>query len=199
MIEKEYPVSFEVEGPIAMFARPDTGAAPVSYPVPTKSALKGMFESVAFSKYAYFEPKRVEICSPIVYRRYTTNYRGPLKKISTQNFQLIVTVLENVCYKVYGVILSYSPPRKGENHQHKLQELFMRRLRLGQFYTTPYLGWKEFVPTYFGCIRDNTETDKSINLIIPSMLTTMYDRPTDGNVSPQYEQEIKIEGGVMFC
>ena len=43
MIEKAYPVSFEVEGPAAMFTRPDTGSSPVSYPAPTKSALKSMF------------------------------------------------------------------------------------------------------------------------------------------------------------
>jgi len=42
-----YPVEFEIEGPAAMFARPDTGAAPISYPVPTWSACKAMFEAVA--------------------------------------------------------------------------------------------------------------------------------------------------------
>ncbi len=32
---KPYEVQFEIEGPAAMFARPDTGSTPISYPVPT--------------------------------------------------------------------------------------------------------------------------------------------------------------------
>ncbi len=43
-----YSVQVEVGGPLAMFARPDTGATPTSYPVPTWSAAKGIFESIAF-------------------------------------------------------------------------------------------------------------------------------------------------------
>lgn len=198
MIEKVYPVSFEIEGPAAMFTRPDTGSSPVSYPAPTKSALKSIFECVALSKDAYFEPQRIEICSPVIFHKYSTNYGGPLRKSGTVNFQLFATVLENVCYKVYGVILAYSPPRRGLNPQHQLQEVFMRRLSTGQFHTTPFLGWKEFVPTYFGPVRDTTTVDKSINITIPSMLNTMYTRPTEGTVSPQFEQDVKIEGGVMF-
>jgi CRISPR-associated protein Cas5d len=121
-----------------------------------------------------------------------------LRKSGTANFQLFATVLENVCYKVYGVILAYAPPRSGKNPQHQLQEVFMRRLSVGQFHTTPFLGWKEFVPTYFGPIRKTTDVDKSIYTAIPSMLNTMYSRPTDGAVSPKFAQNTKIEGGVLF-
>lgn len=198
MIEKVYPVSYEIAGPAAMFTRPDTGSSPVSYPTPTKSALKSTFECVVLSKDAYFEPQRVEICSPIVFHKYSTNYGGPLRKGGKVNFQLFATVLENVCYKVYGVILSYAPPHNGENLQHQLQEVFLRRLSLGQFYVTPFLGWKEFIPIYFGPVRETTMVDKSINIKIPSMLSMMYTRPTDGEIAPEFEQDIKIEKGVMF-
>ncbi len=198
MIEKAYPVSFEIAGPAAMFTRPDTGSSPVSYPVPTKSALKSIFECVVLSKTAYFEPQRIEICSPVVFHKYSTNYGGPMRKSGTVNFQLFATVLENVCYKAYGVILAYSPPRSGQNPQHQLQEVFIRRLSMGQFHTTPFLGWKEFVPTYFGPVRDTTLADKSINATIPSILSTMYTRPTEGKVAPQFEQDVVIERGVMF-
>jgi CRISPR-associated protein Cas5d len=198
MIEKAYPVSFEIEGYSAMFVRPDTGSSPVSYPAPTKSSLKSIFECVAMSKEAYFEPQRVEICAPIIFHKYSTNYCGPLKKSGTSNFQLFATVLEDVCYKVYGVILSYETPRSGSNPQHELQEVFLRRLSVGQFYTTPFLGWKEFTPTYFGPLRDTTVADSSINMTITSMLTTMYDRPTDGKVLPHFSQNVRIEKGVMF-
>ncbi len=198
MIEKFYPVSFEVEGPAAMFTRPDTGSSPVSYPAPTKSAVKSMFECLAFSKEAYFEPQRVEICSPVVFHKYSTNCGGPLRKSGKSNTQLFATVLENVCYKVYGVILAYKPPQSRKNPQHQLQEIFMRRLKAGQFYSTPFLGWKELVPSYFGPVRDTTIADKSINLTIPSMLSTMYSRPTAGDVFPHFVQNVRIEKGVMY-
>lgn len=80
MSPKHYVVAMEIAGPSAMFTRPDTGASMVSYPAPTFSAAKGMFESVARLNTAYIRPTRVEICRPVQYHRYTTNYGGPLRK-----------------------------------------------------------------------------------------------------------------------
>jgi CRISPR-associated protein Cas5d len=207
MQEKIYPVAFEVAGAAAMFTRPDTGSSPVSYPVPTRTALKGMFESVCFAEGAYFEPQKVEICTPIVYHKYTTNYQGPLKKTGTTNFQIFATVLENVCYKVYGRINVSTWPSpaapsarlsRGVNRQHALQEMFMRRLRVGSFYSTPFLGWKEFTPSYFGILRDSTSADVSIDVEIPLFLDTMYDRPTYGVIAPTYREDISIKKGVFY-
>jgi CRISPR-associated protein Cas5d len=77
---RSYPaIALEVAGPAAMFTRPDTGATPISYPVPTYSAAKGMFEAVLRQTNIYIRPTRVEICKPIRYERYTTNYGGPLR------------------------------------------------------------------------------------------------------------------------
>ncbi|MEX1031623.1 MAG: CRISPR-associated protein Cas5 [Paenibacillaceae bacterium] len=198
MIVKTYPVSFEVAGPAAMYARPDTGSSPVSYPVPTRTALKSMFEAVALSKEAFFHLLKIELCTPVVYHKYTTNYGGPLKESNEMNFQIFSTVLENVCYKVYGETKAYSSPRSGDNSQHMLQEVFLRRLKFGQFHSTPFLGWKEFVPTYFGDLRETTHVDESISITIPSMLDTMYNRPTDGRLAPAFRQDVRIEKGVMY-
>lgn len=197
MYLKQYPVQYEIAGFAGMFTRPDSGASPISYPAPTRSALKAIFESVVFSKKAYFQPRKVEICKPIIYHKYTTNYRGPLRKPGTPNFQLFATVLSDVCYKVYGDVLSYTSPRHLDNPQHQLQEVFTRRLAKGEFYTTPALGWKEFVPYYFGPLRDETVADTSIYLEIPSMLDGMYDRATYGSVSPQYLKQLEIVAGVL--
>ena len=197
MQKKIYEISFEIAGPAAMFSRPDTGSVPISYPGPTKSALKSIFESVAYSEKAYFVPQQVEICTPVVYHKYTTNYGGPLKKQGTDNFQFFATILENVCYKVYGVIEAYIPPRTGDNPQHKLKEVFMRRLKSGYLYSTPFLGWKEFVPNYFGQLREETLPDESINMTISSLLDTMYDKPTNGKVLPRFKQNIQIVNGVL--
>src|SRR3954470_18483457 len=87
-----YTVQIEVAGPLAMFARPDTGGTPTSYPAPTWSAAKGILESIAFlsSGEAWLHPTRVEICRPkgarggaVAFQRYTNNYGVPLRKDRT--------------------------------------------------------------------------------------------------------------------
>jgi CRISPR-associated Cas5-like protein len=57
-----YDVQFEVEGPAAMWTRPDTGSTPSSYPVPTLAAEKGMSEAVLRRPHVYVQPTLVEIC-----------------------------------------------------------------------------------------------------------------------------------------
>ena len=61
---QRYPESLEVAGPLAIFTRPDTGGTPTSYPAPTWSAVKGIFESIAFlaDGAAWICPTKVEIC-----------------------------------------------------------------------------------------------------------------------------------------
>src|SRR3954471_6782291 len=90
-MRQPYEVTLEVAGPLAMFARPDTGGTPTSYPVPTWSAAKGLFESIAFfaDGAAWVCPTRVEVCrrvgelgGRVRLQRYTTNYGGPLRKAS---------------------------------------------------------------------------------------------------------------------
>jgi len=196
-VYRKYQVEFEVQGYAAMFTRPDTGAAPVSYPAPTFSAVKGMFESVARIKSAYIKPLRVEICTPIIYHRYHNNYHGPLRKAGKSNFQLTATILSDVCYKIFGVVEEIEKAPYANNHLHALQEMFNRRLKQGSFYYTPCLGWKEFVPFYFGPLRNSTQVDKSLNLVIPSMLYSMFDAPENGKVKPLFKQNVEIVEGVL--
>lgn len=196
MYNKRYEWSFEIAGPIACFSRADTGAAPISYPAPPRSAIIGMMTCVAFSRDAYFWPERVELCEKPVYHRYTQNYNGPLRKADGP-FQIMATVLLNVDYKIYGTVRGYAPPTELYNPMHQLRDVFMRRLKKGILFRTPVLGLSEFIPQYFGPLRPDTHVDRSINLDIPSMLNTMFDRPTDGNLFPDFIQNVKIREGVM--
>jgi CRISPR-associated protein Cas5d len=184
MIMGDYKIMFEIAGPFAMWARPDTGSTPTSYPVPTWSAAKGICESIAFFNdgRAWINPKRVEICKlingiggQINFQKYTNNYRGPNSK--KENFQFSTFILVDVCYRIYAVIENGSgiPLRKGDNPCHHLQALFERRLQKGQCHKTPCLGWNEFVPSYWGCLRnDKTEVDKEINLNLVSVLHKVF-------------------------
>ena len=198
---KKYEVFFEIEGANAMFTRPDTGSSFVSYPAPTFSAAKGMFESIARIKSAYIKPIKVDICKPIQYEKYATNYGGPLRKADQikkkASYQLMAMVLTNVCYRIYGEIIRCGEEPDGVNSRHALQEIFLRRLEKGQCWHTPCLGWKEFVPSYIGPFRPETRVETSINEVIPSMLVSPFDAAVDGSMTPQYAQNVKIINGVL--
>lgn len=211
-----YEIAMEIAGPFAMWTRPDTGATPTSYPMPTWSAVKGIFESVAFFRdgRAWIRPTRVEICKPkgsqgggVNFQCYTNNYRGPLKHKNKVNFQLSSLILSDVCYRLYASVENGSGQhlKHGENPCHALQAIFERRLRKGQCYKTPSLGWNEFVPSYWGEIRnddrleDVTVVDTAINLDLVSVLNQVFDKAVAGKYSPGFKQGeyARIEKGVF--
>jgi CRISPR-associated protein Cas5d len=202
-----YTVSFEASGPMAMFARPDSGSTPISYPVPTWSAVKGMFEAVAMMRdrggriKAYIHPIHVEICRPVRFEHYVTNYGGPLRKDDQvrkdNNLQLIATVLVDVCYRVFGEVRQIERTDDGVNYAHALQDRFQRRLNSGRCYYTPTLGWREFVPDYFGPLREGTGRERSMDFILPSLLRSVFDEPVNGRVKPVYRQA-HVRQGVLY-
>jgi CRISPR-associated protein Cas5d len=209
---KEYIVTMEISSPTAMCTRPDTGDTPVSYPVPTFGAVKGMFECVLWSQWAEVVPRKVEICRPIVFHTYTTNYGGPLRKSEIMktgsSFQLFATVLVDVCYRLYAEIQSdpsgYSKHgRQGvqtigtTNGAHAYQDVFERRIKRGNFFSTPFMGWKEFTPDYVGPLRDETKVCKDINVEIPSMLRSCFPEGKSSEWRPVYDLDVRIEGGIL--
>jgi CRISPR-associated protein Cas5d len=200
---RSYPViALEIAGPAAMFTRPDTGATPISYPVPTYSAAKGMFEAVLRRTNIYIRPTRVEICKPIRYERYVTNYGGPLRKRAQingdNNYQLIATILVDVHYRIYAEVKEKK--RSGQRKMNypsaeEFKKEFDRRLENGQTFYTPCLGWKEFVPSYLGPIRPETKLEENMNMTIPSLLHSMWERR---KLRPTFQQNVEVDAGVMF-
>lgn len=211
----EYHVALEVAGPAAMFTRPDTGGTPTSYPAPTWSSAKGLFESIAFfaDGSAWICPTKVEVCRHIGesggrvhFQRYTTNYGGPLRKGDLFNkgtapggssMQLFATILSDVCYRLHGVVVSFRRKRQN-NPRHHLRDLFDRRLNRGQCFRTPCLGWSEFTCFYWGPFREEmTEVDTALSLEIPSMLLGVWNSPSGGQYEPIFRQSVKIDKGVL--
>lgn len=94
---KSYQVSMEIAGNTALWTRPDSGDSPCSYPAPTYSAVRGLFESVLWGPAVLVIPQKVELCSVPHYHSYATNYGGPLRKNDSikkgNNYQLFATVL----------------------------------------------------------------------------------------------------------
>ena len=213
-MSKSYEVALEISGSTAMWTRPDTGDCPVSYPAPTYSAVKGVFESILWGPAMQIIPKKVEICAPIQYHNYQTNYGGPLRKSgvvsSGDGFQLLATVLIDVSYRFYAEVLPVAIERKkyipesakswdGKTTSpgHAYQAIFNRRLKRGQCFAIPFLGWKEFGPSYFGHIRDNTVIQRNINTVIPSMLREVFSKGYSSETEFSFDQNVPITDGVL--
>jgi CRISPR-associated protein Cas5d len=117
--------------------------------------------------------------------------------------------LINVRYRVYGYVevdetadrrLSVAAQRQqliARNGAHAYQEMFERRLRNGQCYSMPFLGWKEFVPDYVGPFRADTTVCADISTVIPSMLWQIFPNGKFGTWQPTFRQNVKIEKGVL--
>lgn len=211
MNSRNYEISIEIAGPTAIWTRPDTGDSPGTYPVPTRSAAKGIFEAILWNPAVEIVPTRVEICSPLVYHHYATNYGGPLRKSDQirgdNNYQLFATVLVNVRYRLYASLNLASrnnfPPKirqwleRTRSPCHAFKDIFERRLTRGQCHYVPSLGWREFVPSYVGQPQAHIPTQTDINLSLPSMPDQVFRKPAYGEHALAYTQGLVIESGVL--
>jgi CRISPR-associated protein Cas5d len=214
MEDKPYEVKLEISGPMAMWTRPDTGDAPVSYPAPTFGAVKGIFESILLSDWAEVIPTKIEVCKPIIYHNYYTNYGGTLRGDeilkSGGSYQLLAKVLIDVCYRLYALVdsipVNYNKCGNREekrqqigttNGAHAYQDRFNKRLKKGQMYYMPCLGWKEFIPDYIGEFRANTQVCTEVNEFMSSMLRACFPKGKHSEWDPQYDQNVEIRNGVL--
>ncbi len=214
MLHSYYPIKMEISGSTALWTRPDTGDSPISYPVPTYSATKGIFESVLWGPDVEIIPEKVEICAPIRYHTYAFNYGGPLRKpssvLANTQYQMYATVLTDVCYRLYAHV---TPNHKKENlpesakqwdfHTtspgHAYQAIFNRRLNKGQSFSLPVLGWREFTPSYFGPFRGDTKVESDIdNIMIESMLRQVFPNGYASEVSYVFDNDVQIRNGVLI-
>ncbi len=213
MTRYDYPVQMEIAGPTALFSRPDAGDSPISYPAPTYSAVKAMFESVLWGEAVEIVPQKVEICAPIQWHSYATNYGGPLRKSDSikkgNNYQLFATVLVDVCYRLYAVARPNFKKEKLPPHAkewdskttapgHAYQAIFNRRLHRGQSYASLYMGWKEFAPSYFGPFRKETQVCSDMpDVKIPSMMREIFSDGYKSNYRVIYDTDVVIHRGVL--
>jgi CRISPR-associated protein Cas5d len=196
-----FPISLEIAGPTAMWTRPDSGDAPASYLAPTFQAAKQVFESIVWLRSAEVIPWRAEICLPVVFHRYFTNYNGPLRKDANDPLgaetagphQLIATVLINVRYKFHAFVISHRPEREVSaqaqkwldrriNGAHAYKDRFEFRLKHGQWHPTPFLGWREFAPDYAGPLQLETPVCESQNHEMSSMQWMVFDPPENEGI-----------------
>lgn len=212
-MSKRYSVKLEISGATAMWTRPDTGDSPVSYPAPTYSAAKGIFESILWIQAVEIVPTKIELCAPVIYHGYNTNYGGPLRKgeviKSGGSYQLLASVLVNPCYRLYadvrhnrkvnGMLSERTRDwqQKTTSPEHAYQEMFNRRLTRGQCFSIPFLGWKEFAPDYVGPFRESTCVMRDVYLRIPSMLRQVFPNGLYSDLQYVYDTDVEIAEGVL--
>lgn len=210
-----YLLELEIEGATAMWTRPDSGDSPISYPAPTFSAVKGIFESILWGPGVLICPKMIEICRPIQYHSYATNYGGPLRASKSikngSSYQLYATVLVDVCYRFYAEAMlnpykknfpqkALEWDRRTTSPGHAYQEIFNRRLKRGQSYANLSLGWREFTPSYFGPFRENTKVFTELpDIPIPSMVREVFSKGYNSAYEAVYDTDLVIhEGKLVF-
>lgn len=214
MIKYEYPIQMEISGSTALWTRPDSGDSPVSYPAPTYSAVKALFETVLWGPAVEIIPTKVELCKPIQWHSYVTNYGGPLRSDDQRkegsNYQLYATVLTDVCYRLYAVAVPNFKKEKmtakalewDKNTTapgHAYQEIFNRRLQKGQSYGSLCLGWREFTPSYFGAFREDTQVCTDLpDIKIPSMLRQVFSSGYNSGYRPVYDTNLMIHEGTLI-
>lgn len=206
---KPYLIKMEIAGDTAMWTRPDTGDCPVSYPAPTYSAVAGIFKAIAWGPAVEIVPFKVEICKSLHFHGYATNYNGPLKKTGTDGaYQFLATVLTDVCYRLYAHVhpsrnkdrlpeKALTWDKRTTSPGHAYAAIFDRRLKRGQWFVLPCLGWKEFTPSYVGPFREGTKIEEGINTVLPSMLREVFPDGYNSKVRFTYDQNVKIERGVL--
>lgn len=203
----------EIAGNTAMWTRPDTGDSPISYPAPTYSATRALFESILWGPAIRIIPTKVELCSPPQYHSYATNYGGPLRKGGSikkgNQYQQYATVLVDVCYKLYADVIPNpqkekmpSQAKKWDQNTtspgHAYQEIFNRRLQRGQSFATLFLGWSEFTPSYFGPLRSTTVVCSELpDIVIPSMLRGVFEDGYHSTYEAVYDLDVRIHQGIL--
>lgn len=203
----------EIAGNAALWTRPDCGDSPVSYPAPTYSAVRGLFESILWGPAVLVIPRKVELCTAPQFHSYATNYGGPLRssksmKDGTQ-YRLFATVLVDVCYRMYADVIpnpnkdkmpesAKAWDRSTTSPGHAYQDIFNRRLQRGQSYATLFLGWSEFTPSYFGPFRDTTQVCTELpDIQIPSMLRGIFQDGYRSGYRAIYDTDLCIHQGVL--
>jgi len=185
---------------------------PVSYPAPTFQACKGIFESVCYLDSVEVIPISCHICAPLSYRKYVTNYSGPSRErrdfIGGSPFQHAAVVLENVCYRLFAKVETRPRHRRNqqevdfaENCAHFYKVRFDARVETGQCFDIPFLGWREFLPSYFGKFRPATKRCVSVDEKIPSFFHT-FARSCRGShyddTKPIFRYDVRIEKGELI-
>lgn len=144
-------VEIEVWGDLACFSRPEGKVERLTYPVPTPSAMRGIFNAI-YSKpnEFYWQVERIEVLNEL---KYITFKRNEVKSavgrssllVEDERTQRQTVALKDVRYRVAASIVKRESFTGTED---QLYRQALRRIRIGKCFFQPSLGCREFV-AYF--------------------------------------------------
>lgn len=161
--DKEY--CLEVWGNLACFTRPELKVERVSYDVMTPSAARAIFDAILFKRYAMrWQVTKIEVLNPIKWATIRRNEVGAVAAkspifIEDKRQQKNSLLLQDVRYRIYAKLI-FIPIKDrskeafakhqpgGDENPMKYYQMFERRALLGQCFTQPYLGCREFAANW---------------------------------------------------
>ena len=170
-------VRLYVEGPYALFTRPEGKAERISYDVPTPSACRGILEAIHWKPAITWSVDKIHVLKPITFdsiRRNEVSEKGPSARTiraaakSGEPLSLLVEkarqqraslALKDVAY-VIEAHFELTPKAGPEDNEGKHSDIFRRRARNGECFQQPCLGCREF-PAYFSLLKEGQEVPRS--------------------------------------
>jgi len=177
----------EVWGDFACFSRPELAVERYSYPCPTPSAARGVFEAIYFKPQFYWQVSRIEL---LTFPNYIALRRNEVKdKISESavkkwikgtaeveplfadgdksllgtdqkgRTQRQTMALKSPRYRLHAHIV----PRAGSEPEiSAFNSQFVRRASQGKCFQQPYLGCREFV-AFYRLVTDKTSQSPTVD------------------------------------
>lgn len=158
-----YGVKLMVWGDYACFTRPEMKVERVSYDVMTPSAARAILEAIywrpsirwvvdrihVLQPIRFMNIRRNEVASKIPLRNVTAAMQGkgasPVLYIEDDRQQRAGLILRDVSY---GIEAHFEYVGDTDNNDGKHLDIFNRRAALGQCFTQPYLGCREFSASF---------------------------------------------------
>jgi CRISPR-associated protein Cas5d len=191
----------EVWGDFACFARPEMKVERYSYPCPTPSAARGVFEAIYFKPQFYWQVRRIELlslpslialrrnevkdtASTVAVQKWMSGKADPEPLWADADASLLGTdmkgrtqrqtmALRNPRFRLIASIV----PRPGhESQQRAFDEQFVRRASQGKCFQQPALGYREFV-CFFRHVEslDGEPSPQPLNHDLGLMLYDVFD------------------------
>ena len=208
-----YGVQVELEGPYALFSRPEFKVERMSYDVITPSAARGMLEAIYWHPGIKWKIDRIHVMNEIRFADIRRNEVGakasaqlartaitsgaPFYLATPENIQQRSSLLLRDVHYVIDAHFIMTDQAAPEDNEGKFQDIIRRRLKRGQCYTQPYFGCREFpasfrlweggaVPSFYG----ETE-EKDLGFMLYD-----FDYSDPQNIMPQFFRAVMRHGTV---
>lgn len=150
-MKRKRPYRIKVEGEYALFSRQETKAEPLSYPIMTPTAARGLLEAIFWKPEFDWKILAIEMLKPVQYANFTRNHIKEKQRLNKRIFasemrvQAHQAVLKDVAYVIECDIqlCNHATEKIG-----KYCEQFEKRMGTGACFQQPFLGIREFIADF---------------------------------------------------